>query len=724
MSTCTHCGEEFEGGSSGEKPVCLNCRSSFAFPPPKPVPAPELAAPPDADFDPYHTWLGIPPPKQPPNHYQLLGLTQFEVNLEVIAAAANRQSNHLRSYLDSPHVRDAKRLLAEIDAARVCLLNEYTKSAYDQALGRSAQPHVLSPASKDSASKDSACEDSAGAAPKSREFGAGVASANRTPADAPALTAFSQAEDNETAHAPASQDSSPIPVRRRKAKPKRSPFRQVVQMVVGGIAGCAIGYYLGFVLIPSLRARSTKSPPPPPQLVIRQSPKRSSDQSQYRRRVAAQNQQPPAQAPPPQSPPIQARPTQQPPTQASLPTRTSSTTPRVPTSANSPAPTAPPRQPQRASANKTSPPPSSTSTARSPRMLSDLVPTRVATAPVSLVPLGVQLPKRSSSLAQSLFPIPNEIELKSPRLLTDAAALQEGEYLYLEEIEDAGVRAWTVSAAIPGAAGDGSPREIGEFGERDGEMSFRWFSDATAVDEALLLNSMLKLADDQQQPPIALREAIKASPIELDMNERRTTHSFGVGALPRKELLTLELGSVSEFPSRARIDKNARELAIGRNAVIVFDEIPGAEVEVKFQGVTDQGLTIALTPRFRENSASVVPMTKSQLDTTLRSVEKTIVRTQSDIRNGQASLSRLRSQSTSRLSGAEAAGLAGLINKTQSRVNSDERRLTTLQARLANGPRIRTLLDALHHRPTLEFRITAPASSREKITLVDGGLRP
>ena len=35
-------------------------------------------------FDPYHQWLGIPPKKQPPNHYTLLGLDAFESNPDVI----------------------------------------------------------------------------------------------------------------------------------------------------------------------------------------------------------------------------------------------------------------------------------------------------------------------------------------------------------------------------------------------------------------------------------------------------------------------------------------------------------------------------------------------------------------------------------------------------------------------------------------------------------------
>ncbi|MCH8046291.1 MAG: hypothetical protein IID44_21495, partial [Planctomycetes bacterium] len=42
-------------------------------------------------FDPYHSWLGIPPRHQPPNHYRLLGVQAFESDVEVIANAADRQ---------------------------------------------------------------------------------------------------------------------------------------------------------------------------------------------------------------------------------------------------------------------------------------------------------------------------------------------------------------------------------------------------------------------------------------------------------------------------------------------------------------------------------------------------------------------------------------------------------------------------------------------------------
>ena len=38
---------------------------------------------PDGNFDPYHEWMGIPPSEQPPNHYRLLGLSEFETSKAV-----------------------------------------------------------------------------------------------------------------------------------------------------------------------------------------------------------------------------------------------------------------------------------------------------------------------------------------------------------------------------------------------------------------------------------------------------------------------------------------------------------------------------------------------------------------------------------------------------------------------------------------------------------------
>lgn len=85
-------------------------------------------------FDPYHVWLGIAPANQPPNHYRLLGIELFEQSGDAIDAAASRQSMTLRDFTSGEHSTLAEKLLEEIKATRVSLLNPAEKSKYDEKL--------------------------------------------------------------------------------------------------------------------------------------------------------------------------------------------------------------------------------------------------------------------------------------------------------------------------------------------------------------------------------------------------------------------------------------------------------------------------------------------------------------------------------------------------------------------------------------------------------------
>jgi curved DNA-binding protein CbpA len=85
-------------------------------------------------FDPYHKWLGIPPRDQPPHHYRLLSIDLFESDREVIDAAARRLAVYVKSCATGPHQAEAKKLLAEIVQARLCLMDPQLRAAYDQRL--------------------------------------------------------------------------------------------------------------------------------------------------------------------------------------------------------------------------------------------------------------------------------------------------------------------------------------------------------------------------------------------------------------------------------------------------------------------------------------------------------------------------------------------------------------------------------------------------------------
>ena len=85
-------------------------------------------------FNPYHKWLGISKEVTQPNHYQLLGLTIFESDPEVIASAADAQRGFLRNFQNGPQAEIAKKVLDEIAEARLCLLQSEQKAEYDEQL--------------------------------------------------------------------------------------------------------------------------------------------------------------------------------------------------------------------------------------------------------------------------------------------------------------------------------------------------------------------------------------------------------------------------------------------------------------------------------------------------------------------------------------------------------------------------------------------------------------
>ena len=103
-----------------------------------------------AVFDPYHKWLGIPPEEQPPNHYRLLGIKDFEADPDVIEAAADQRMGHLRRYQTTQHSDLSQRLLNEVAAARICLLKPSKRAAYDEQL-RLAMPAATAPTGAQSA---------------------------------------------------------------------------------------------------------------------------------------------------------------------------------------------------------------------------------------------------------------------------------------------------------------------------------------------------------------------------------------------------------------------------------------------------------------------------------------------------------------------------------------------------------------------------------------------
>jgi len=87
-------------------------------------------------FDPYCEWLGIEPHDQPADFYRLLGVARFEADLLRIAQAADERMTYVRSFQTGPRGPATQKLLNELAAARVCLLDPRSKVEYDAALAQ------------------------------------------------------------------------------------------------------------------------------------------------------------------------------------------------------------------------------------------------------------------------------------------------------------------------------------------------------------------------------------------------------------------------------------------------------------------------------------------------------------------------------------------------------------------------------------------------------------
>jgi hypothetical protein len=87
-------------------------------------------------FDPSRKWLGIPAAEQPPHHYRLLAIAPFEQDADVIETAADLRMSHLRTYQTGPHSALSQKLLNEVTAAKLCLLDTQKKTEYDATLRR------------------------------------------------------------------------------------------------------------------------------------------------------------------------------------------------------------------------------------------------------------------------------------------------------------------------------------------------------------------------------------------------------------------------------------------------------------------------------------------------------------------------------------------------------------------------------------------------------------
>ncbi len=113
-------------------------------------------------FDPYFKWLGIPKADQPPHGYRLLGIDLFESDVDVISNAADGRMAQIKSFQSGKFAALSQKLLNEIAAAKVCLLNPQKKAEYDRRLRAHLQQKSAAESAQVEEAEVAAADDVAG----------------------------------------------------------------------------------------------------------------------------------------------------------------------------------------------------------------------------------------------------------------------------------------------------------------------------------------------------------------------------------------------------------------------------------------------------------------------------------------------------------------------------------------------------------------------------------
>ncbi|HXT60941.1 MAG TPA: hypothetical protein VN699_20040 [Pirellulales bacterium] len=164
-------------------------------------------------FDPYHKWLGISPKDQPPNHYRLLGIELFESDPDVVEGAADQRMSHVRTFQTGQNSALSQRILNELSAAKLCLLDASRRAEYDRQLKAKLQE-------------------------------AATANEPQLPPAAPAPRPLPQAKAlpvQEPAPIVISDSASPVSVIHKRATRKSPAWRQPAVLAGAGVAVLALG---------------------------------------------------------------------------------------------------------------------------------------------------------------------------------------------------------------------------------------------------------------------------------------------------------------------------------------------------------------------------------------------------------------------------------------------------------------------------------------------------
>lgn len=597
-------------------------------------------------FDPYYTWLGIPPSEQPANHYRLLGIQLFEPNRNVIENAADRQMKHLQSFKIGARAAFSQRLLTEVATARVQLLDSSRRTAYDERL------HALLSAAR-----------------------------LQMPQLPEAGTPFAQA----SSPTPAPQVTSHSAVKRVGRRGNSASLLSSAWIVVGGIAGLAMGVMIVFYLTgQDFLGFSGKLRQPEPQAELK---------------------------------PVQPR-------------------LRLPEDEPRPAPLRP------------SPPDPSPPKDESPRKLPSTpiseAPQPIEKPPPEIVrqpevvelfaeaPRFLRLPSLDSSDPVKWFSLAREPSEPMVFVLhSEIATLPANSKLQIQSQPEGNV--WAIEL-VNDASNAGGKLLVGQIRRNGSELTFAWSAPPADIEvRQQLSNCLLEMTVGTEFRTVQLREPVVAGAfvIELD-REKPKAVEFDLVNTPPTSKLFIKVKQLTDFPAGAKLRGTTDTFAFTRPAVVEFTEMKGPELELGYLRLEKTGsIKVQLNPKYVEAANRKFGLTIPSLQELYDAQQKVAQESKNTLNSAQSNLqtaqSRLQQLLTNRPSSFQAQGewmrnvnnARQVVERLSKTIQNANENLAEANGRLEAVPKVRTFVESLHEKAKVQFVIFAKAGAHE-LLLVDG----
>jgi hypothetical protein len=658
MIHCPHCRllVQVSPQLAGQMLACPGCGGRFVVP-----------APP---FDPYYTWLGIPPAEQPANCYRLLGIGLFEANPAVIENAADRQMRHLQSFKSGPHAALSQRLLNEVAAARVALLDPQQRARYDAQLHQSL---------------------------------AAVARAIQPPAASQSAPTTPIAGTTASFSAPASfaPAMSATPRMRYTNRRPRSALT-LVMLVAGGLLGVMMGVLAVFYLTgQDLLGWNGK---------LREGLVSEASAETSPSRPAAV---PPAPRPAPVATGQAAG------SSSNLAATRAATSIQNSTAGNVEKPPAPAATAEQQVSDD------------SRRTFADLIhpkPPPIPPPPNGKLANGFEacaLPPLDSTDPVRLIEI-SDLPLDGLSILDGAADLPPAGRISIEPRENEQV--WTVGYT-PDAEAQVSRTALCVIRRQQQGLMFAWSLPlADAKIRAQVANCLLEVVRGNEKQMFQLRQPVMQRGLVLDLEKTRQVEAVSLPALPLSTKIRLRMGELIDFPSGGKLPGNVRLQALSRPFVIEFDGLKGPEVRVMLhRPALGDKVELRLQSLFKETSKREFELTFAALEKDRSEHDQRLTKTQSEYdqvkRNfdqASATLQRWLGNPTAYAPNLTAwetqvAKMRTTVAALTARMNVLGTQIADCRQRLDAVPKVRSFLDAVHRKAVIPYAVVAQCDDKEII---------